>query len=365
MPLSQYKAAAVSSEPCWFDLQAGVQKTIAFISEAGKAGCKLVAFPELWVPGYPVFLWKVTYQQSLPLLKRYRECALAVDSEEMRRIRRAARDNAIYVSLGFAEIDHATLYMSQVLISPAGDVLNHRRKIKPTHMERLCFGDGAGDTFIAVTQTDIGRVGQLNCWENMNPFLKALNVSMGEQVHVAAWPVLPSKSLRQHPDPAANTAEHAADLITPAYAAETGAWTLAPFQRMSVDGLKKNTPPGCAAETDADPYNGHTRIFGPDAALVSQSDKDFDGLLFVDIDLNECHLMKALADYGGHYTRPDLIRLLVDSRRKELVTEVGPDGGIATYSTRERLGLHLPLDIDPKTDAKNLTKFLVDPAPSG
>lgn len=42
--------------------------------------------------------------------------------------------------------------------------------------------------------------------------------------------------------------------------------------------------------------------------------------------------------------RPDLIRLLVDTRRKELVTEADPNGGIATYSTRERLGLNAPLE---------------------
>lgn len=44
--------------------------------------------------------------------------------------------------------------------------------------------------------------------------------------------------------------------------------------------------------------------------------------------------------------RPDLIRLLVDTRRKELVTEADPQGGIATYSTRERLGLNVPLGAD-------------------
>jgi cyanide hydratase len=42
--------------------------------------------------------------------------------------------------------------------------------------------------------------------------------------------------------------------------------------------------------------------------------------------------------------RPDLIRLLVDTRRKELVTEADTNGGIATYTTRERLGLNVPLD---------------------
>jgi cyanide hydratase len=55
-------------------------------------------------------------------------------------------------------------------------------------------------------------------------------------------------------------------------------------------------------------------------------------------------LTKALADFSGHYMRPDLIRLLVDTRRKELVTEADPNGGIATYSTRERLGLNAPLE---------------------
>ena len=71
------------------------------------------------------------------------------------------------------------------------------------------------------------------------------------------------------------------------------------------------------------------------------------------IDLNECHLTKALADFSGHYMRPDLIRLLVDTRRKELVTEADTNGGIASYTTRERLGLNVPLDAKaPKPKAK-------------
>ena len=68
--------------------------------------------------------------------------------------------------------------------------------------------------------------------------------------------------------------------------------------------------------------------------------------------MNESHIPKAVIDYGGHYMRPDLIRLLVDTRRKELVTEADPDGNIATYSTRERLGLNLPLDPPNRKDAK-------------
>ncbi|KAK8041609.1 cyanide hydratase [Apiospora phragmitis] len=351
MPLTKYKAAALTSEPAWFDLEGGVQKTISLINEAGQAGCKLVAFPEVWIPGYPYWMWKVTYLQSLPMLKKYRENSMAVDSEEMRRIRRAARDNQVFVSMGFSEIDHATLYLAQVLISPAGEVLNHRRKIKPTHVEKLVYGDGAGDTFMSVTATELGRLGQLNCWENMNPFLKSLNLSQGEQVHVAAWPAYPGVERRVRPDPATNCAETASDMVTPNYALETGTWTLAPFQRLSVEGLQKNTPEGVDPETDPAPYNGHARIYRPDGSLaVAKPGKDFDGLMCVDIDLNETHLTKTLADFAGHYMRPDLIRLLVDTRRKELVTEADPrgGGGIASYSTRQRLGLDRPLDPKPE-----------------
>lgn len=211
--LKTYKAAAVNAEPGWFDLEESVRRTIHWINEAGKAGCKLITFPELWIPGYPYWAWKVTYQESLPLLKAYRENSLASDSDEMRRIRVAARTNKIFVSLGYSELDLASLYTTQVLISPSGEVINHRRKIRATHVERLVFGDGTGDTTESVVQTEIGRVGHLNCWENMNPFMKAYAASLGEQVHVAAWPLYPGQETLKYPDPFTNVAEANCDVF--------------------------------------------------------------------------------------------------------------------------------------------------------
>ncbi|KAJ5863975.1 uncharacterized protein N7529_005891 [Penicillium soppii] len=362
--LKKYKAAAVNAEPGWFDLQESVRRTIHWIDEAGSAGCKLIAFPELWIPGYPYWAWKVTYQESLPLLKKYRENSLASNSDEMRRIREAARANKIWVSLGYSELDLASLYTTQVMISPAGDVINHRRKIRATHVERLVFGDGTGDTTESVMDTEIGRIGHLNCWENMNPFMKAYAASLGEQVHIAAWPLYPGKETLKYPDPYTNVAEANADvitpihpwrldliadktaqLVTPAYAIETGSFTLAPWQTITAEGIKLNTPPGKELE-DPNIYNGNGRIFGPDGQnLVPHPSKDFQGLLFVDIDLDEIHLTKSLADFGGHYMRPDLIRLLVDTNRKDLVVhEDRVNGGVVYSKTIDRVGLSTPLD---------------------
>ena len=192
------------------------------------------------------------------------------------------------MSLGFSEIDLATCYLAQVLIAPSGEVINHRRKIKPTHVEKLVFGDGAGDTFMSVSETEIGRIGQLNCWENFNPFLKSLNAACGEQIHIAAWPLGPGESSRKDPDPRTNTADAWADQITPAYAMETCTWTLAPFQIIGKEGVKKNTPPVVELEANIDHYNGFSRIFAPDGTCVARADKDFEGLLIADV--SGCYL---------------------------------------------------------------------------
>ncbi|KAL5342272.1 carbon-nitrogen hydrolase [Aspergillus crustosus] len=342
--LKKYKAAAVNAEPGWFDLQESVRRTIHWINEAGENGCKLIAFPELWIPGYPYWMWKVNYQESLPLLKKYRENSLPSDSAEMQQIREAARANKIFVSLGYSEIDLASLYTTQILISPTGEILNHRRKIRATHVERLVFGDGTGDTTASVVQTEIGRVGHLNCWENMNPFMKAYAASLGEQVHVAAWPLYPGKETLKYPDPYINVAEANCDLVTPAYAIETGTYTLAPWQTITEEGIRLNTPPGKELE-DPNIYNGHGRIFAPDGQnLVPHPAKDFQGLLYVDMDLDDIHLTKSLADFGGHYMRPDLIRLLVDDNRKDLiVSEDRVNGGVKYTTTVDRVGLSKPL----------------------
>jgi nitrilase len=51
------KVAVVQAAPCLLDLDAGVEKAIALIDQAGKAGARLINFPEIWLPGYPWWIW--------------------------------------------------------------------------------------------------------------------------------------------------------------------------------------------------------------------------------------------------------------------------------------------------------------------
>lgn len=67
----KYKAAAVTAESGWFNLEESIKKTIHWINEAGNAGCKLIAFPEVCKSsGFPHSC--PSYQYQPPLEDRFR-----------------------------------------------------------------------------------------------------------------------------------------------------------------------------------------------------------------------------------------------------------------------------------------------------
>lgn len=51
------RVAVTQAEPVWFDLPGAVAKTCALIKEAADNKAQLVAFPEVWIPGYPNWIW--------------------------------------------------------------------------------------------------------------------------------------------------------------------------------------------------------------------------------------------------------------------------------------------------------------------
>jgi nitrilase len=121
---------------------------------------------------------------------KYIKNSLEVDSPEMKTIQDCARENGIAVSLGFSEKENHSLYIAQVLIGADGEIKVRRRKMKPTHMERTIFGDASGSCLDSVAELPFARVGNLSCWEHIQPLLKFNTINQGEEIHVAAWPIL-------------------------------------------------------------------------------------------------------------------------------------------------------------------------------
>ncbi|CCF35835.1 hypothetical protein CH063_07536 [Colletotrichum higginsianum] len=167
-----------------FDLKATVEYGTKLIAEARGNGADLVAFPELWFPGYPKSL---EAKWMFPLVEEYVANSLVVDSDEWKALRDAARENAIYVSFGFSERVGDFIYMSQALLGPEGEVLINRRKLRPSGTERGLWSDGSDDGLMVV-DTKIGRVGMLQCWEHLRPTMTFNIQAQLPNIHVGAWP---------------------------------------------------------------------------------------------------------------------------------------------------------------------------------
>jgi nitrilase len=309
MPSIQHpnvRVAVVQAAPAFLDLDATIEKCIRLIREAAAGGARLIAFPETFIPGYPWFAWLDAPAWGMRFLQRYHDNSLALDSGEYRRIGAAAREAGIWVALGFSERHGGSLYMGQSLIDDEGRTVLSRRKLKPTHVERTIFGEGAGSDLIVVG-TPLGRIGALCCWEHMQPLSKYALYAQNEQIHIAAWP---SFSLYRGAayalGPELNTA------LSQVYAAEGQCFVLAPCATVSADMIALL----CVDDTKRQllkPGGGFARVFGPDGAPLGQPLAEHEeGLLIVDLDLGLIPLAKGAADPAGHYSRPDVTRLLIN-----------------------------------------------------
>ena len=306
------KAAAVQAAPVYLDLSATIEKTVSLIKAAAEKGCNLIVFPETWLPGYPWFIWINHTAHNMKYFGAYHQNSLVFDSDEFNAIGRAAKENNIFVSLGASERDHGSLYIAQFLFGSDGSTLAKRRKLKPTHQERSLFGEGSGSD-IQVCDTDIGRVGQLSCWENMQPLVKQAMYSFHEQIHCAAWPsfsVMTEQSYALGPD--FNLA------VSQMYAAEGQCFVVAACNLVSDEMMDMLV--------EADHHNelmkaggGHSAIFGPDGRPIGNRLKENEeGLVIAELNMEDITYSKLFLDPVGHYSRPDIVRLLLNTESQSV-----------------------------------------------
>lgn len=86
-------------------------------------------------------LWTNSPIDNIELFHQYMANSLARNSPEMDAIKTAVKEAGIFIVLGYSERDAGSIYMAQSFISPEGEIVHHRRKIKPTHVERSLWGD--------------------------------------------------------------------------------------------------------------------------------------------------------------------------------------------------------------------------------
>jgi nitrilase len=173
------------------------------------------------------------------MIHQYMANSLARESPEMDEIRAAVKAAGIFVVLGYSERAGASLYIAQSFISTEGVIVHHRRKIKPTHVERSIWGDGQAESLKSVVDSPFGKIGGLNCWEHLQPLLRYYEYSQGVQIHVAAWPPmfpLPSQKDLKWPFHETNTANL---LVSQFLAIEGQAFVLVASQVLTEGNLEK------------------------------------------------------------------------------------------------------------------------------
>jgi nitrilase len=189
--INKFKVACVQATPVIFDLEGSVEKVIKLTRQAADLGCKLVVFPEAFIPCYPAGLGFGTVVGSRTEAGRdqfneYWQNSVDVPGPHTDALAECAKQNGVFLTIGVIERDQVnkTLYCTLLYFAPDGSLMGKHRKLKPTAAERLVWGEGDGST-LCTFDTEIGRLGGLICWENYMPLARMAMYNKGVEIYVA------------------------------------------------------------------------------------------------------------------------------------------------------------------------------------
>jgi nitrilase len=308
----RFTVAAVQAAYVLLDRDATVARVEELVPEAAGLGAELVVLPEAFVPGTPLWIDSVPiWDGDGAWYARLVEQAVIVPGPVTARLGAIARTNRIHLVIGVQEREPhgATVYNTVLYFGADGRLLSKHRKLIPTGSERTVWGQGDGST-LGVVQTPLGRLGGLICWENYMPLARFHLYAQGVDVWLA--PTL------ARGDGWVATMQH--------IAREGRVWVVGVNPALRRDQIPHTLPdrdriaPEPAPGDDDWVEPGNSVICNPSGQLVAGPLRHEEGILTATIDLQEVAELRRLFDPTGHYHRPDVFSLTVDSRPKPAVT---------------------------------------------
>ena len=304
------QVAIAQITPVWLDREGTLGKVTAAVEEAAGQGARLVAFGEGVVPGYPFWLERTGGAVfDSPVQKEihahYLDQAVQLEAGHLDRVRECARDHGLAAYVGIIErpADRSghSLYASMVYVDAEGEIGSVHRKLMPTHDERLVWspGDGHG---LRVHALGPFTVGGLNCWENWMPLPRAALYAQGEDLHVAIWP-----------GGKRNTED-----ITRFVAREARSYVLSVSGLMHADGLGEAAPHAELIKAGSEGWlaDGGSCLAAPDGSWVIEPVVAKEVVVTAAVDHAVVRRERQNFDPAGHYSRPDVTRLMVDRTRQ-------------------------------------------------
>lgn len=304
------RAALVQASPIMFDKRATTEKVIRQIHEAGQNGAELIVFPESIIPCYPyglTFGFTVGSRNNTGRQdwKKYYDNAVLVPNDTAG-IAAAAKKAQAYVSIGVTERDHQTcsLYCTNLIFSPEGELVSVHRKIKPTGSERYIWADShVPETYFPVVDTPWGAMGSLICWENYMPLARVALYEKGVSLYLAP-------NTNDNPE-WQDTIKH--------IAIEGHCFVFNVDQYFTRDQypqdlLEQDEISRLKEET----CTGGTCLIDPYGHYVTEPVWNKEAIIYADLDLDMVPMSRIEFDATGHYSRPDILEFYVNDYDDEL-----------------------------------------------
>lgn len=305
-----FTAAVVQMASLPDDPLATAEKAAARLREAAARGAKLAVFPEALIGGYPK---GASFGAPIGMRKpegraafaRYHAAAIDLDGPEVALLAEAAAETGIFAVVGVIERDGATLYCTVLYFDGEKGLVGKHRKLMPTAGERLIWGFGDGSTMPAF-KTALGTIGAVICWENYMPALRMHMYHQGVSLYCA-----PTADDR---DTWLPTMQH--------IALEGRTFVLTACQHITRAAYGPDHESALGDEPDHVMMRGGSAIISPLGRVLAGPDFSGETILYAEIDPHEVMRAKFDFDVTGHYARPDVFEIRVDTRPKSAVREV-------------------------------------------
>lgn len=186
------------------------------------------------------------------------------------------------------------------MIDPELGLVGNHRKLMPTASERLLWGFGDGST-LDVADTNAGRVGTAICWENYMPLLRQAMYAQGVDLYCA--PTVDDRAVWQ------STMTH--------IALEWRNFVLSSCQAVPKSAYPEGTEFADHIGNENWVIRGGSVIIDPSGAVLAGPVYEEETILYADIDLDERVRGHFDLDLTGHYGRPDVFELRVNTKANE------------------------------------------------